>query len=263
MIKGGGVFSRCICPPRSPSRVRVLVANELALIVVNHDCTHARRRNTEMPALALLATAALLAGNVKQLTPDNWHANVKDGTRWMVYFAVQGCKHCEKLAPMMEMLSNSEQALLEGLRVGKVDATLHNGIARTFRAQRFPTILFISGDTYWEFSDRRSIPGMLEFSRNPPPGGYFTPTELQANVSDYWLMAEALWPPLKMALSWSVGIALGIKLLSLGCLRLLERQSKKAKEDRAQRKTAAKAAEAAGGDSANAHAATTSDKKGR
>ena len=207
-------------------------------------------------SLALLATAALL-GKVHRLTPENWQRAFTAESRWMIYFSVQDCKHCKALAPMMDQLSTAEEAVVEGLRVGKVDVTEHNGIARTFRLNRYPTILYIEGDSYWEFSDRRSIPGMLEFSRHPPPGSFLMPTELLPNVSDYRLMAEALWPPMKLALTWSVGIAFGIKLCSLGCLRLLERQSKKEKAERARRKAAA----TDGGDEAASEGAKNGDAK--
>ena len=69
-----------------------------------------------------------------------------------------------------------------------------------------------------------------------PPGARRTPVHLQENVSEWWLLLEALWPPFKMAASCAVGIALFIKLLTTGCLACLERQSRKEKARREEEK---------------------------
>ena len=53
--------------------------------------------------------------------------------------------------------------------------------------------------------------------------GRLAPDELSANVSDWWLMLEALWDPISLALKWSVGIAMSIKGLATGILWCLER----------------------------------------
>ena len=55
----------------------------------------------------LLAVCAIAAASarVHELTPDAWHATVP-GRRWLVYFAIDGCKHCARLKPMMELESS-------------------------------------------------------------------------------------------------------------------------------------------------------------
>ena len=170
------------------------------------------------------------ASAVQDLTPSNWHHKImQPHARWLLYFAVDGCKHCAALKPMMEKLA--EPAAQEGLRVGRVNATAHNGVARTLGLRRFPTILYVESHAggssqYYEFEGRRSIPGMLEFSRHPPPGARAMPDVLQPDVSEWWLLAEALWPPLKIALTWSVGIAIALKLLATCCLKVLERKGR-------------------------------------
>ena len=198
---------------------------------------------------SLLLASVATGQHVVKLTPANWHANIfAQDSRWIVYFAVTGCKHCEQLRPMMNQLA--PQAAQEGLRVGRVNASLHNGIARTFDCKRFPTILYIDGPSFFEFEGkRRSIPAMLEWSRRPPPGARRTPTELQPNVAEWWLLLEALWPPFKMAASWAVGIALGIKLLTTGCLRMLERQNRKEKARRKEQRAACATDKNSGDDS--------------
>ena len=49
------------------------------------------------------------------------------------------------------------------------------------------------------------------------------PAAAPAQVSEYWLLAEALWPPLKTAITMSVGIVLVLKLMTTACLWCLRR----------------------------------------
>ena len=49
-------------------------------------------------------------------------------------------------------------------------------------------------------------------------------------VSEYWLLAEALWPPLKTAITLSVGIVLALKLLTHACLWCLRRGGAKKRD---------------------------------
>jgi thiol-disulfide isomerase/thioredoxin len=179
-----------------------------------------------MLPIFLLALLASAHGRVVNLTPELWPTMVP-GHVWLVYFAVDGCKHCERVKPMMEQVSRE----MPELRVGRVDASEHNGIARTFLpVSRFPSIVLFDQDglTY-EFEGHRSAARIAAFARRDLrsygkswPGGRRAPAELQPNVSDLWLLAEAMWPAIKPALTWSVGIAVGIKgtaNLILRCLR--------------------------------------------
>ena len=171
--------------------------------------------------LHLLLTLPFAHAALRELTPETWHA-VVGSRRWVVAFTVQGCKHCERLLPMLEAVSMEAPEL----RFGRVDSTEYNGLARTFGVHRYPTVLLFSEDgSFYEFSGRRSVPLLLSFGRSGEAMGLGkpTPTTLQSNVSDWWLLAEVLWEPLKVALFWSVGIALALKLCAVGMLRLLQR----------------------------------------
>ena len=168
---------------------------------------------------ALLTLLALTSGGaVKDLNPDNWHEAV-GGRRWLVYFALDGCKHCERLAPMMESLASQAPEV----RVGRIDATKHNGIARTFGVKRFPTILLMDDEEglFYEFEGPRALPRLVGFARGAAIGGHTLPRTLQSNVSTWWLLAEMLYDPVMIALKWSVGLALALKGVSLCLLRLL------------------------------------------
>jgi thiol-disulfide isomerase/thioredoxin len=186
------------------------------------------------PTSVLLVAASLSSVNaaVVSLTPETWQSRVQ-GRSWLVYFAVQGCKHCAQLAPMMDYVSDQAP----DLRVGKVDASEHNGLARTFNVKRFPTImLFDETGIYYEFmAKRRSPPDLIKFGRGDPSligVGTVMPSELLPDASEWRLMAEALWPPLKVAFTWALGLALAIKGVSLCLLRLISPGHDRGKRDK-------------------------------
>ena len=134
--------------------------------------------------------------------------------------------HAERLAPMMEYVATQAPEL----RVGRVNASEYNGIPRTFEVTKFPFILlFDSNNVVYEFHGTRSPPRLIAFARGDPTllgAGRPAPTQLKDNVSDWWLLAEAFWGPLKTAATWSLGITLSLKLCATGALRLLRRPPK-------------------------------------
>ena len=164
--------------------------------------------------------AAVAGSRVTELTPSSWERRVH-GRTWLVWFAVTGCSHCKKLAPMMEHVAETAPEL----RVGRVNSTEHNGIARTYGVNKFPSILlFHESGVFYEFSGGRSPPRLIGFARGDSTllgAGMPMPTELRADVSDWWLLAETLWGPLKVAATWALGIAVGLKGCALGMLKLL------------------------------------------
>ena len=105
------------------------------------------------PLLRLtLSTCVLAAGatraQITVLTPDNWELTraEKGGGRWLIFFHVVGCKHCAQMLPMVEAIADQlaadkSTACVGGdgcVRIGKVDASAHGGIARTFGVKKFP-----------------------------------------------------------------------------------------------------------------------------
>ena len=66
-------------------------------------------------------------------------------------------------------LNKSSLAGAADLRVGRVDATAHNGIARTFGADKYPWImLFEETGVMYDFHGGRSIPRLIAFGRGAP-----------------------------------------------------------------------------------------------
>jgi thiol-disulfide isomerase/thioredoxin len=177
-------------------------------------------------ATFVLSAAAASSAAVTPLRPSNWHDQLRDRT-WMVMFAVTGCKHCEQMRPMWEEMARQLAAAEADVYVGRVNSTKYNGLARTMRVKRFPTVLLVdpSGLVY-EFNGRRGLPPLLGFAQ----GGYrsgaahmMLPAEIEDDVSDYWLLAEALWPPIKQALTISLAIVLSLKACTKGLLWWLKR----------------------------------------
>ena len=176
--------------------------------------------------LAAMILAPGVTASLQTLHPGNWQ-NTVIGRDYLVFFTVQGCKHCEKLAPMMEYVAQSAPEL----RVGRVDATAHNGLARSFGVKRFPSIVrFDAQSIVYEYTaNARTPPQIIAFARGDHrygSAGTVAPEELLDNVPEWWLMLEALWPPFRTAITWALGIALGIKGLAVGCLKLLKRGDK-------------------------------------
>lgn len=143
--------------------------------------------------LAVALAGSLQPGAVHRLTPATWHTRVP-GETWFIKFYVQGCKHCERLAPMWEALAQHLHKSGSTVLVGEVDCTAHNGIGRTFGVERFPELLLIdSSGSVHTFSGRRGLPLMLQFA-----GGYKLepvrmqlPATLLDNVPEWWLVRPA------------------------------------------------------------------------
>ena len=182
--------------------------------------------------LCLALCAAAAPQRVAVLDPATW-ADALAGRRWLVYFTVQGCKHCKRMGPMMEEVAAQLDSAGDP-QVGRVDATAHNGLARTFGIQKYPSIFIFHEDGFhYEFSGGRGPQTIVPFARGgfARGGGTVTPSELKADVSDLWLFAEMVWPSFKTALSWALGIALAIKGVATLLLRLLKPALEEAAED--------------------------------
>lgn len=163
-------------------------------------------------------------GLVHELTRNNWHELTQD-TTWLINFYQQGCVHCKRMKPLWEAVASSLEQTTS-FHVGKVDCTAHNGIARTFGIDKFPSVLLLepSGNVY-EYKGRRGLHDFISFAR----GGFRAqepmmriPPELLADVSDWYLLLLALWRPLAFSFGLAVAIALCLKGCAQFALRLLQ-----------------------------------------
>lgn len=69
---------------------------------------------------------AAVGQSVHELGRETWLQKLP-GQPWLVYFAIQDCKHCQRLAPMMDALASG----LPAARVGRIDGGVHNGSMQT------------------------------------------------------------------------------------------------------------------------------------
>ncbi len=153
---------------------------------------------------------------------------------------------------MMEAVHAALEMEGSKVRVGRVDVSSNNGIGRTLGLQRFPTVLLVDAkaELYYEFMGRRGLKELIEWSRGGyrEGGGVVLPLVLHANVSESWLMLESLWRPAKTALTWALGIALGIKGLAKCLLSLTERGMERERRRRRREKSKAGGGGGGGGD---------------
>lgn len=185
-----------------------------------------------LPTLLLSLLAHTRGARVAELTRENWSART-DGTAWYLQFYQQGCKHCTRMAPMWQAVADNLET--SGMRVGRVDSSAHNGIARSFGVEKFPFVLLLDSDgSVYHYSGRRQLPPLLNFAR----GGYkrqpptmHAPSELMADVSPWYLILLALRKPLAMSLGLALALALCLKGGVLLLLRFLKPRKESAHKE--------------------------------
>lgn len=85
---------------------------------------------------------------------------------WLLEFYAPWCAHCKKLAPTYERVAKHfhRREGTPSVRVGKVDATAHPGVAAPFDVTGYPTLLVVrDGKKVAEHSGERSFEKLVEF----------------------------------------------------------------------------------------------------
>jgi thioredoxin 1 len=84
-----------------------------------------------------------MAGNVLELTDDNFEAEVlKSTVPVLVDFTATWCGPCKALAPIVEGLANESAGKY---KVAKLDIDDASGTARKYRVMSVPTVLVFQG----------------------------------------------------------------------------------------------------------------------
>ena len=108
------------------------------------------------------------AGNKKaviELTDANFNALVMESTdHWLVEFYAPWCGHCKALAPEWE---EAAKQLKGNVKLGAVDATVHQSLASQYQIKGFPTIkIFSAGKNKkaQDYNGPREATGIVEYA---------------------------------------------------------------------------------------------------
>ncbi|KAM9839938.1 protein disulfide-isomerase A6 isoform 2-T2 [Aulostomus maculatus] len=114
--------------------------------------------------------------DVVELTDDNFNKMVLDSDDvWMVEFFAPWCGHCKNLEPEWAAAAATVKERTKGkVRLGAVDATVHQGVSSRYGIRGFPTIkIFRKGEEAEDYQGGRSRGDIIEkamdlFSDNAP-----------------------------------------------------------------------------------------------
>ncbi|KAJ8387929.1 hypothetical protein AAFF_G00148630 [Aldrovandia affinis] len=115
--------------------------------------------------------------DVVELTDDNSDNLVLNGEEvWLVEFFAPWCGHCKNLEPEWAAAATDVKEQTKGkIRLGAVDATVHQGVASRYGVRGFPTIkIFQKGEEPADYEGGRSRSEIVAraldlFSSNSPP----------------------------------------------------------------------------------------------
>ncbi|XP_031178407.1 protein disulfide-isomerase A6 isoform X1 [Sander lucioperca] len=108
------------------------------------------------------------AGNkedVVELTDDNFDKMVLEGDEvWMVEFFAPWCGHCKNLEPEWAAAASAVKEQTKGkVRLGAVDATVHQAVSSRYGIRGFPTIkVFRKGEEPEDYQGGRSRGDIIE-----------------------------------------------------------------------------------------------------
>uniref|UniRef100_A0A673C5A5 Protein disulfide-isomerase A6 n=1 Tax=Sphaeramia orbicularis TaxID=375764 RepID=A0A673C5A5_9TELE len=114
--------------------------------------------------------------DVVELTDDNFDKMVLDSDDvWLVEFFAPWCGHCKNLEPEWAAAATAVKEQTKGkVRLGAVDATVHQGLSSRYGIRGFPTIkVFRKGEEPEDYQGGRSRGDIIEraldlFSDNAP-----------------------------------------------------------------------------------------------
>ncbi|KAM3602841.1 uncharacterized protein V6R79_011783 [Siganus canaliculatus] len=115
--------------------------------------------------------------DVVELTDDNFDKMVLESDEvWLVEFFAPWCGHCKNLEPEWAAAASAVKEQTKGkVRLGAVDATVHQGVSGRYGIRGFPTIkIFRKGEEPEDYQGGRTRGDITEkalelFSDNAPP----------------------------------------------------------------------------------------------
>jgi len=103
-------------------------------------------------ALAEIATEE----GVLVLTEENFQEAVDSNDFLLAEFYAPWCGHCKALAPEYEAAAKALATDHPNIKLGKVDATQHSGLAEKFEVRGYPTLKFFSKGKPMEYAGGRT-----------------------------------------------------------------------------------------------------------
>lgn len=102
------------------------------------------------------------SSDVVELTDSNFDKQVLDSKDvWLVEFYAPWCGHCQKLKPVWESVASE---LKDKVKVGALDATVHQSQANKYEIKGFPTIkVFVNGEVE-DYMGGRSKEDIVQFA---------------------------------------------------------------------------------------------------
>lgn len=115
--------------------------------------------------------------DVVELTEDNFDRLVLNGEEsWLVEFFAPWCGHCKRLEPEWAAAATDVKEQTKGsVKLGAVDATVHQGLASRYGVRGYPTIkVFVKGEQPMDYDGGRSRSDIVAramdlYSANAPP----------------------------------------------------------------------------------------------
>ncbi|XP_012674957.2 protein disulfide-isomerase A6-like [Clupea harengus] len=115
--------------------------------------------------------------DVVELTEDNFDRLVLNGEEsWLVEFFAPWCGHCKRLEPEWAAAATEVREQTKGkVRLGAVDATVHQGLGSRYAVRGYPTIkVFAKGEQPVDYEGGRTRSDIVThalalFSANAPP----------------------------------------------------------------------------------------------
>ncbi|KAG5266122.1 hypothetical protein AALO_G00250020 [Alosa alosa] len=115
--------------------------------------------------------------DVVDLTEDNFDRLVLNGEEsWLVEFFAPWCGHCKRLEPEWAAAASEVREQTKGqVKLGAVDATIHQGLASRYGVRGYPTIkVFVKGEQPVDYEGGRTRSDIVAraldlYSANAPP----------------------------------------------------------------------------------------------
>ena len=125
--------------------------------------------------ILLLATVGSVRAyqEAHEIDVNAWNSKVREGV-WLIKWYAPWCAHCKKMTPIIEEVAEYYHRRDDKVKIGRVDATAHPGLATPFSIKGYPTLsLLRDGQLLAVYNGPRTFEAITAFvdeTANAPPG---------------------------------------------------------------------------------------------